>query len=248
MGIPRPKMSDRSPLEEILSMRKAAGGGKIERCLVYAPDAMGSVLFRSRPELLSEVLKTAPVSVGLRSVFPPKTPVCFASMFTGASPAAHGIRAYDRPVLECDTLFDVLIGAGRRPAIATVEDASVDVIFRGRSMDYFSAPTDGDVTVRALDLIESGIHDLILVYHQEYDDSLHETDPFDPGALAAAARHIEAFSEIAGRARDCYKGRPYMLIFAPDHGAHADPETGRGTHGDDIPEDMEVLHFFDLAL
>ncbi|MDI6739578.1 MAG: hypothetical protein QME74_04355 [Candidatus Edwardsbacteria bacterium] len=35
-----------------------------------------------------------------------------------------------------------------------------------------------------------------------------------------------------------------MLIFAPDHGAHLDPATGKGVHGDDIPEDMLVTRFF----
>ena len=39
------------------------------------------------------------------------------------------------------------------------------------------------------------------------------------------------------------------MVFAPDHGAHVDPE-GRGDHGVDIPEDLEVFHYvmFDRAL
>jgi hypothetical protein len=165
-------------------------------------------------------------------------------MFTGAPPEAHGIRAYERPVLECDTLFDALIRSGKRPAIVSVKDASADIIFRGREMEYYSEPADGEVTVRAMDLIESDGHDLMLVYHQEYDDILHESEPFGRSALAAAGRHVEAFAELAALARECWAGRSGLVIFAPDHGAHVDPGTGRGTHGDDIPEDMEVLHFF----
>ena len=33
-------------------------------------------------------------------------------------------------------------------------------------------------------------------------------------------------------------------MFCPDHGGH-DSE-GRGTHGEDIPDDMEIVHFLGL--
>jgi hypothetical protein len=244
MGVPRPELSGCDPLEGVLRAREDAGISEVERCLVYVPDAVGKHVLDRYPGLLAKTHGAAPVIECLRSVFPPKTPVCFASMFTGAPPEAHGIRAYERPVLECDTLFDALIRAGKRPAIVSVEDASADIIFRGRDMDYFSETADGDVTARALELIESGRHDFILAYHQEYDDLVHESEPFGRDALAAAGRHVEAFARLAARARERWAGRPGLIAFAPDHGAHVDPETGRGTHGDDIPEDMEVLHFF----
>ncbi len=242
MGVARPGLCRCGPIAGVLA---AAGGiGQVERCLVYAPDAMGAVLFASQADLLSRVSAAAPVTAALRSVFPPKTPVCFASMFTGAPPEVHGIRAYERPVLECDTLFDSLIRAGKRPAIVSVKDASTDIIFRGRDMDYFSEPADDDVTARAIELLESDRHDLILVYHQEYDDLLHESEPFAAGALAAAGRHVDAFSRLAMVALERWRGRQSLVAFAPDHGAHVDPRTGRGAHGEDMPDDMEVLHFF----
>jgi hypothetical protein len=33
-----------------------------------------------------------------------------------------------------------------------------------------------------------------------------------------------------------------MIWFAPDHGAHIDPQSGKGIHGDNIPKDMLVQH------
>ena len=244
MGVPPPEVSEREPIEAVLHTCRAGGLSRIEKCLVYAPDAMGAALFRAFPDLITGILPAAPLQVGLRSVYPPKTPVCFASMFTGAPPAAHGIQAYERPVLECRTLFDALIASGKRPAIVSVADASADIIFRGRDMEYCSESGDGDVTDRALDIIEAGRHDFMLAYHQEYDDLLHETGPFAPAALAAARRHVEAFQDLAARARVAWAGRVGLVVFAPDHGAHVDLATGRGTHGDDMPDDMEVFHFF----
>jgi len=223
------------------------GMSKVERCLVYAPDAVGRQVLDRHPGLAEEVGRVAPVREYLKSVFPPKTPVCFASMFTGAEPEAHGITVYERPVLECDTLFDALIRAGKKPAIVSVRDASADVIFRGRDMDYFSEPYDGGVTARVLGLIAAGEHDFILAYHQEYDDLLHKSGTFSPEALAAAGRHVNAFIELADSARKCWAGGSGAFVFAPDHGAHDDPETGAGTHGDDIPSDMDVIHFFGLV-
>ena len=34
------------------------------------------------------------------------------------------------------------------------------------------------------------------------------------------------------------------MILAPDHGAHVDADTGKGDHGLDIPEDMQVSHWY----
>jgi hypothetical protein len=237
-------MSGSETLSHVLRARDEARIPVVERCLVYAPDALGRQVFARLPGLAGEVRRVAPVWAPLRSVFPPKTPVCFASMFTGAYPEAHGIREYERPVLECDTVFDELISAGRKVAVVSVKDASVDVIFRGREMDYFSEPYDGDVTARVLELLEGRRHDFILAYHQEYDDILHNSGAFSRDALAAARRHVAAFNQMSEKARECWRDATGMLAFTPDHGGHDDPATGKGTHGEDIAGDMEVVHFF----
>ena len=121
------------------------------------------------------VVSASDVQVELRSMTPPKTPVCFASMFTGAPPEVHGIRKYERPVLTCDTLFDALARAGKRAAIVAVRDCSMDIIFRSRPIDYFTEDYDPQVTERALELVRDGNHDFIVAYNQEYDDTLHRT-------------------------------------------------------------------------
>jgi hypothetical protein len=36
------------------------------------------------------------------------------------------------------------------------------------------------------------------------------------------------------------------IIFAPDHGAHIDSASGHGDHGVDIPEDMQLFHWYGI--
>ncbi len=246
-GITPPALSSVAPLPPVLeAARERLGNRSAERGLIYAPDAIGDHLQPACPALFAEIARLAPVRVPLHAVYPSKTPVCFASMFTGALPAAHGIRKYERPILSCDTLFDALIRSGRRVAIVAVTDSSIDQIFRGRNLDYSSERYDPEVTTRARALIREDRHDLILAYHQEYDDRLHETTPFSESALRAFRHHVAAFRELNEAAERYWRHRDRVVLFAPDHGAHVDPESGTGTHGDDIPEDMELAHFYDI--
>jgi hypothetical protein len=48
-------------------------------------------------------------------------------------------------------------------------------ILRGRAIDYFAEACDPEVTGRALQLLEDDRHDVIVAYHQEYDDEMHAT-------------------------------------------------------------------------
>lgn len=244
MGVFAPNGSTAGAVRNAVSEAdRVFGGGNAEKCLVFAPDAMGCHLAGVRPDLFAPVGSVAPLRLSLRSVVPPKTPVCFASMFTGMTPEQHGIRKYEKPVLTCDTLFDALARNGKRVAVVSVRDCSIDVIFRGRSVDFFSEEYDPQVTDRALSLIADGRHDFVLAYHQEYDDVMHGSTPFSDEALKAAGNHIESFLRLALAVDRHWGAFNRVVLFAPDHGAHTDEATGRGNHGDDISEDMDVFHF-----
>lgn len=218
--------------------------GGVKKMLIFAPDAIGLAMVAKLPAEFKRLEKAGFLKFPVRSVFPSKTPVCFASMFSGLEPAGHGITRYEKPVLSCKTIFDALPGCGVRTAIVAVKDSSIDLIFRNRNVAYFSEPSDPDVTARALELIEAGGYDCLLVYHQEYDDILHDTDPWNNIAIEAAKGHVLAFEELNAAFDRKWAGLPRAALFAPDHGAHADPATGRGVHGDDIPADMDVAHFW----
>jgi hypothetical protein len=237
LGVEPPRLNSVAPLPVT---------GRADRILVFLPDAIGARLVRDFPDWFESVRQHTPLAFELRSMLPPKTPVCFASMFTGALPAAHGITGPVRPVLTCDTVFDVIARTGRRAAIVATPGSSMDRIFRDRSTDYFSEPDDTAVTRRTIELLAEDRHDLVCTYHQEYDDTLHRESSRSPNALAAARRHTESFAELCAAAGRHWQGHSRAVLFCPDHGAHDNPSDGRGTHGDDIPDDMEVTHFFGL--
>lgn len=215
----------------------------VQKCLVFAPDALGHHLYRRDASLFAPFEAICSMRVAVQAEMPSVTPVCFGSIFTGSSPAEHGIRAYAKPVLACDTLFDYLARAGKRVAIVAVADSSIDRIFRERPIDYFSEADDAEVTARTLALLAADSHDFILVYQQEYDDILHQQTPFSADAIAAVRHHGAAFAEIAAAVEKAWGGYDRLMAVTPDHGAHVD-EHGKGDHGLAIAEDLEVNHFY----
>ena len=220
------------------------GDNGVQRCLIYCPDALGDHLWSRFPGEAAAVAEHCPQRIHLSSVVPPKTPVCFASVFTGAPPERHGIRRPERPVLACDTLFDALLRAGRRVAISAVRGSSIDLIFRNRAIDYFSEDYDKEVTDRALAVLAADLHDVVVVYHQEYDDQLHQTEPFSVPCLQAFRNHVRSVHRLARAAEAAWSTHDYAIVVAPDHGAHCDPESGVGNHGLEVPEDMCVSHWY----
>lgn len=218
-------------------------GRPVQKCLVFAPDALGNHLYRRDAGLFAPFEAVCSTRVAVQAEMPSVTPVCFGSIFTGLSPAEHGIQAYAKPVLACDTLFDYLARAGKRTAIVAVADSSIDRIFRERPIDYFSEAYDAEVTARTLALLEADSHDFILAYQQAYDDTLHEQTPFSAAAIQAVRHHGAAFAELAAAAEQAWRGYDRLIAVTPDHGAHLD-ESGKGDHGLAIAEDLEVNHFY----
>jgi hypothetical protein len=157
----------------------------------------------------------------------------------------HGIRRYEKPVVSTDSLFDALVRAGKRVAIVAVEDSSMAKLFLGRGIDYYFLPYDGEVNDKAMELIGRDEHDVLVVYNQEYDDRMHGTNPESPEALLAMRNHITAFTRLADTALCRWSGYDTLLGFMPDHGIHTGID-GKGTHGEDIPEDMEIMHFYGM--
>ncbi len=243
-GVPTPEMSNAEPIQEVIKSFRNQGNAK--KFLLYLPDAIGETLYREYLSEFQPVKKIAPINVKMRAVYPTFTPVCFASMFTGAQPKVHGINKYEKPVIEIDTLFDSFTKVGRRVAIVSVKESSMDIIFRNRDLCYFSEDYDPEVEARTIELIQEGKHDLIVAYHQEYDDTMHKTTPRSQVSIKAFKKHIKSFIRLSEIFNIKNKNIPRVIAFLPDHGTHLDPNTGKGTHGTDLIEDIEVRHFWGL--
>ena len=245
LGVEPPGVSKEPVLDMVISALDQRNF-PLEKCLIVSPDGVGAHLWRTQESELSKLLALVPLQVPLRAVFPPVTPVCFASIFTGAQPVVHGIHSYTRPVLQCDTFFDALVRAKKKVAIISVKDSSIDLIFRNREIAYFPEVDDKAVTQRVLEVIRCDEYDVIVAYQADYDDNLHLTEPFSPICIQALVQHIQDFKEMAEAAILQWKNVGHVIAFAPDHGAHTNPATGKGDHGLDIPEDMDIFHCYGI--
>lgn len=219
------------------------GGQNADRVLLYNPDAVAHYLYEKYTDLFLPVLRHTQVQLPLQSVMPSVTPVCFASMYSGAMPEKHGIQAYVKPVLTIDTLFDALLRAGKKPAIVSTEGDSISKIFLERDMDYFLYDSVEAVNEKAAELIQADEHDLIVVYNRDYDATMHRFSPESPESLQALQNNAAAFDRLASLTETCWAQHNTVLAFAPDHGCHA-IDGGLGSHGLEMEEDMRVIHCY----
>jgi len=221
-------------------------GKPVERMLLYAPDALGEWLYQKYRDEFIPVEDIATIMIEVESMTPSVTPVCFASMFTGIKPKDHGIERYEKPVLQVETVFDTLVDAGKTVALVAVKDCSIDRIFRNREIDYYSEPYDKEVEAKVIELLKGDRYDFILAYNQGYDDTMHSSTPESPESIKAFREHIRTFSNLAAEFNKVNRDKNRVVAFLPDHGTHIDPKTGKGTHGTELREDMEVRHFWGI--
>ena len=110
-------------------------------------------------------------------------------------------------------------------------------------MDYFFYDTVEEVNAKAEELIRADSHDFIVVYNGNYDSTMHRWSPENPASLQVLDENAAAFDRLAGIARESWKDHPTLVGFAPDHGCH-EIDGGLGSHGLDMPEDLNILHFY----
>lgn len=213
----------------------------VERVVMYNPDAIALHLWQKYPALYMPVLDLEPLPIPICTVMPSVTPVCFASMYTGVSPAVHGIRKYEKPVLTHDTIFDCCIRAGKKCAIVSTEGDSISKIFLERDMDYFIYPTMDEVNEKAHTSVLADTYDLLVIYNTNFDSIMHRHGPESSEALTALNGNCKEYATLASLIAQT--GRKTVLAFAPDHGCH-EIDGGAGSHGLDMEEDLNILHFW----
>ena len=75
-GAENHRISTEPPLDEIISeAKRTLGGENIDRCLIYAPDAIGEALHRDQRDQFVSVERLAPTSILLRSMVSPPRPL-----------------------------------------------------------------------------------------------------------------------------------------------------------------------------
>lgn len=245
-GVRYPAQNGDTPIQAVMdAAEKELGGEKVEKMLIFAPDAVGIQLWEKYPERLQQVQKLAPIRVPIKVVMPSVTPVCFGSMYSGALPEVHGITAYAKPVLTVETIFNVFPEAGKKTAICAINGCSIDTIFRKRPISYLSSVTDAEALQFTETLLRDYNYDFILSYATDYDAVMHHTAPFAPEAIKAFETDVETFQKLVALVDKVWAGYNRLIVFSPDHGSHT-AENGHGKHGCDIPEDMMVYHFYSV--
>lgn len=242
LGIDAPAVSAQ-PHSLIRTLLNARGVSKVQRCLIYNPDATGMWNYQKHAEWFAPVIAHTQLALPVRTMLPSVTPVCFGTMYTGLTPAEHGIETYEKHPLPHRSLFDCVHDAGMRCALVAVQDSSMDVLYSEKPVTRFIEPYDEQATERACELIASDDYDMVVVYNQEFDDVMHKTYPESAPATAALKHHIAAFDRLCTQAEQSCAGYDSLVCWATDHGTHI-ADNGHGQHGSDREDDLNVLHFF----
>lgn len=245
LGLPEPAGCGADPIAAVVDQAVRANGddAAVERMLIFCADAVGETHRQKYPEQLNRVEKLAGIRLLSSGVMPSCTPVSFASIFSGASPKVHGIQKYEKPVLRLETLFDILIAAGKRVTIVATNSCSMDMIFRKRDMEYYSAKSDERVWQITEKLVEEDAYDVIVCYCGGYDDRSHGFGSDSPEALGVLDNIIGYFESLVATVDRCWGDKNRVVAWVADHGNH-DLADGTATHGFNIFEDMVVNHFY----
>ncbi len=235
-----------TPHEALLSLAAEKADGAIDRAVLYNPDAVAWWLYEKYPEKFSKAGECSDIALRMTSVMPSVTPVCFASMYTGVQPEVHGIQKYEKPVLTQETLFDAFLRTGKKCAVVSTAGDSISKIFLDRQMDYFIYPTVTAVNVKALSLIKKNVYDLIVIYNGNDDSRMHAKGPESAWALNALDRNLAFYRKMVAAIRRSCAGQRVLYGFCPDHGCHL-IDGGRGSHGLEMEEDMNVEHFYGIT-
>ena len=241
MKIDAPDTSAEANPELVAFVDEKFGEGGVDRIFMYNPDAIGEWVDRKYAQLLMEVALRTELEVNFETVMPSVTPVCFGTMYTGAQPAVHGIRKYEKPVIKIDTLFDAMIRNGKKCAIIADKDCSMAHIFLEREMDYYLFDTIPEINAKAAELIFEDKYDLICVYNGNYDGVMHRFGPESVEALGELRANAQAFATFTELIKNHWKSHNTLLGFAMDHGCH-EIDGGCGSHGLDMDEDLHIAH------
>jgi len=229
-----------------------------DRVLIHNPDAVGQFLYEKYPDAFEPVLKHTHITVPFKTVMPSVTPVCFGTMYTGAMPAVHGIQKYEKPIIQIDTFFDALIRAGKKVAIVSTQNASMSKIFLEKGVDLYKFDTEPEIVAKAQELIIEDKYDVLCIYTYTYDSLDHRYGPEARESLNALYNQGIFFDTLVSCVKRNWKQHNTLISFSPDHGAHEviDGSAGlhkcgepkKGTHGTDLPQDLNILHYLGVVL
>ncbi len=251
-GVARPQSAD-EPLLWVEDVLTDVCKKPFDRVFIQNPDCCAQWLYQKYPDAIEPVLKHTQVTVPFQTVMPSVTPVCFATMYTGALPSVHGIRKYEKPIVKTDSLFDSWIKAGKKVCLVSTTTASMSNIFKDRDFDIINCTVDGETQEgmaiqKVQDIILEDKYDVVIFYSWMYDTMDHKYGPESKEALTALYRQSSAFDMLVSTIKRYWTDHNTLISFSTDHGCHksvpcAENKFHEGDHGTDSPLDLNILHF-----
>lgn len=245
MGVEPPKHAAQPNGDLTAYVDRCLAGQKADRVFIYNTDAIAQWVIEKYPHLSEGARSRMELELPMRTVNPPKTPIAFGTMYTGAAPEVHGIVQYEKKLITIDTLFDALVRAGKKVALLTRNYYSMAVIFAGRPIDYFFCDTWPDVNAKAVELIMRDEYDFILTYNANFDDIMHRKGPESVESLSEMRFNFQTFCMFDTLIKEHWRHHNVLIGTGMDHGCHA-VENGTGTHCDNTPEDRNIVHYYKI--
>jgi hypothetical protein len=253
IGVEKPAHAADPSQKLVKYIDEKLGGGKVDRILMYNPDAVSQWVYERHPYYTQEVVENTELELPLATVYPPVTPVCFGTMYTGAQPKVHGITEYRKSLITIDSFFDALIRAGKKPLIIAYASCSMAKIYLERDMDYIHLDTVDQVNAAAAKAILEDRHDVIIVYNGNYDARAHRWGPESPMTMAELKCNSRTFAMLSDMVKSNWKHHNTLVGWAMDHGNHwVEPyvtKSGKityGSHGEYTPEDINIVHRYQI--
>ena len=72
---------------------------------------------------------------------------------------------------------------------------------------------------------------------------MHKNGTEAPVSLDALKQNVAAFDMFANAVKENWTSHDTLIGFAMDHGCH-DIDGSCGSHGLDMPEDLNIMHFY----
>ena len=245
LGVDAPRGAMPASEDLVSYAEEVFSGARADRVLMYNPDAIAQWVYEKYPHLMAEAIQRTDLSLPLRAVMPSVTPVCFGTMYTGAQPEVHGIRRYEKPVIRIDTIFDALIRADKKAVIIGDTQCSLCKIFLEREMDYFLYDTEEEINAKAVQVILEDKYDFIVIYNGNYDSRMHKVGTEDAHALGELRYNARTFGMLCELVKTHWQDHTTLVGFAMDHGCH-DIDGNCGSHGLDMPEDLNIVHLYGI--
>ena len=216
---------------------------KVDRLILYNPDAVAQWLYEKHPYFFDGMEYPLGTKLYLASVMPSVTPVNFASFYTGADPEVHGITKYEKKPILIDTLFDAAVRAGKKVALIASPNCSIGNIFPHRDIDYYFPKNSYSANAKAVQVILEDQYDVVVIYNGNYDAAQHKFGPESPEALSELKHNTTTFRLFSSLIKENLTRHNTLLGWCTDHGCH-EIDGGLGSHGLDMWEDINIIHFF----